>query len=167
VSLQLSIVPPILPNCTLPAVAPKPVPAMLTEVPAGPDSGVTLVMCGMLMVNGFALLMMQPCRIMALPDAAPIPTVATTWVSLQDCTTALTVPSHTWPVPWAAPKPLPVMLTRRRFGGMIEEIDGHLSPLQRTNIENPSQAAAKDGDGSVSIPLDDLATGLIAESLRY
>src|ERR1017187_7642648 len=54
--------------------------------------------------------MTQPCRMRATPDVAEAPIVATTWVSLQLCTTPLAVPSHTWPL-CGAPKPAPVMVT--------------------------------------------------------
>jgi hypothetical protein len=57
------------------------------------------------------LLMTPPWRTWALPEAAPAPTAATTWVSLQLCTTALAVPSHTWPLPWAEPNPDPAIVT--------------------------------------------------------
>jgi hypothetical protein len=57
------------------------------------------------------LLMTPPCRTGALPETAPAPTTATTWVSLQLWTTALAVPSHTWPLPWAEPNPDPAIVT--------------------------------------------------------
>lgn len=57
------------------------------------------------------MLMTPPWRTWALPETAPAPTRATNWASLQLCTTALAVPSHTWPLPWAEPNPDPVIVT--------------------------------------------------------
>jgi hypothetical protein len=90
--------------------------------------------------NGNALLMTPFCRIRALPEAAPGATAATTWVSLQLCTTPFIVPSHTWPpAPWAAPKPEPAMVTwvpGTPLGGMTEEIVAVLT-VKGTALDQP------------------------------
>jgi len=84
---------------------------MVTADPGTPEEGVTSSICGRSMVKGRALLMKQPDRIIAPPLAEPMPTVAVTAVSLQLCTVAVAVPSHTCPVPWAVPKPRPERVT--------------------------------------------------------
>jgi hypothetical protein len=65
------------------------VPIIVTEVPGRPEAGLTLMMCSEFTLNGNALLSRPFCRIRALPEAAPGATSATTWVSLQLCTTPL------------------------------------------------------------------------------
>ena len=46
-----------------------------------------------------------------MPLVDPAATVATTCVSLQLMTTPLMLPSHTVPLPWVEPKPVPVIVT--------------------------------------------------------
>ena len=89
VSLQLEIDPAaVLPSQTtpLPWVAPKPVPVIVMEASVAPEFGVTLEMCSVFTVNATGLLITPPCKTSAFPDAAPGPTWATIWPSLQACT---------------------------------------------------------------------------------
>ncbi len=115
VSLQLSTWPSVRPNKTLPFPweGPKPVPVIVTEVPGPPDNGLTPVIWSVFTLNGTALLQTPFCRTWALPEVDPPATRATTWVSLQNCTSPFKLPSHTWPLlPREAPKPEPVIVTR-------------------------------------------------------
>src|SRR5580692_11011306 len=84
---------------------------MVTTVPAPPEVGVMLDICSESMVKATALLKTPFCRICALPEIEPDATVATTCPSLQLFTTPAAVPSHTLPLPCAAPKPAPVSVT--------------------------------------------------------
>src|SRR5258708_11415670 len=75
--------------------------------------GVMESMCGLTFagVNGSALPQTPFCRTCTLPVFDPAATVATICVSVQLVTTPAEVPSHTWPVPCAAPKPEPEIVT--------------------------------------------------------
>jgi len=111
VSLHCCTCPAMLPRVTLPCDAPKPEPVNVIRVPGAPDAGLMLAICGVFTVNETALLMTPFCNTWALPDAAVAPTWATICVSLQLCTTAAAVPSHTWPLPCAAAKWEPAIVT--------------------------------------------------------
>src|SRR5579862_786884 len=97
VLLQLMTSPLVLPSQTtpLPCKAPNSLPVSVTTVPGPPEFGLTLVTCKAFITNGYALLRTPFCRTRADPDVDPNPTVATISVSLQVCTMALEVPSHT------------------------------------------------------------------------
>src|SRR5258707_10342092 len=97
VSLQLITWPLVLPSTTappLPRTDPNPVPVIVTKVRGTPEVGLTLVMCWAFPLNATALLITPFCRIRTLPEADPGATAATTWLSLQPCTTPFPVPSH-------------------------------------------------------------------------
>jgi hypothetical protein len=113
VSLQLTTVPYVLPSHTLPlpCVAPKPDPAIVTCVPAVAVVGVTLLMVGVTTVKFNAFDHTPPCSTCAVPDLAPETTVATTCASDQLTTVPYVLPSHTFPLPCAAPNPDPAIVT--------------------------------------------------------
>src|SRR6266481_644 len=112
VSLQLTMTPYVLPSHTLslPWLAPKPVPVIVTWVPAIAVVGVTLVMFGVLTVRFTVLDHTPPCSTCATPLFEPEATLATICVSLQLTSTPYVLPSHTLPLPWLAPNPVPVIV---------------------------------------------------------
>src|SRR6185295_11021959 len=115
VLVQLTMLPAsLLPSHTLPLpwLAPKLVPVKVTWVPATPLVGVMLVRLGVGTVKGMALLQTPFCWTCALPEAAFAATTATTWVSLQlTIEPAALLPSQMLPLPWVAPKLVPVKVT--------------------------------------------------------
>jgi hypothetical protein len=113
VSLQLTTTPYVLPNHTfpLPWLVPKPVPVIVTCVPAIAVGGVTLAIFGVLTVRFTVFDHTPPCSTWAVPVFDPVATLATTCVSLQLTTTPYVLPNHTFPLPWLAPKPVPVIVT--------------------------------------------------------
>ena len=70
----------------------------MTEVPGTPESGLMPVICSASTVNGIALLM-TPFWSTARYRFRSTATTATTAPSLQLCTMAGAVPSHTCPLP--------------------------------------------------------------------
>ena len=68
-------------------------------------------MVGVFTVNGTLFDQTPPCCTCAIPDVELAATVATTCVSLQLTTFARVLPSHTIPVPCAAPNPEPETVT--------------------------------------------------------
>src|ERR1043165_1117929 len=115
VLLQLTMLPAyVLPShtCPLPCVEPKFVPLIVTCVPGTPLVGEMLLIVGVMIVNVGQLLHVPACCTQPLPEATFEATVATTCVSLQlTMLAASLLPSHTLPVPCAAPKPVPVSVT--------------------------------------------------------
>jgi hypothetical protein len=93
----------VLPLC----VAPKPVPAMVTEVPVGPEAGDKLVMFGVT-VKGTPLLATPPTVTTTLPLVAALGTVTTTEPGVQVVTVAAVPLKVTVPV---EPKLAPAMVT--------------------------------------------------------
>jgi hypothetical protein len=93
----------VLPLC----VAPKPVPAMVTEVPVGPDASDKLVMFGVT-VKGTPLLATPPTVTTTLPLVAAVGTVTTTEPAVQVVTVAAVPLKVTVPV---EPKLAPAMVT--------------------------------------------------------
>src|SRR5438552_15535769 len=83
---------------------------MVICVPAIAVLGVTLVMFGVLTVRFTVFDHTPPCSTCATPVFEPVATFATICVSLQLTTTPYVLPSHTFPLPWLAPKPVPVIL---------------------------------------------------------
>src|SRR5438477_4812157 len=83
---------------------------MVICVPAMAVLGVTLAMFGVLTVSFTVFDHTPPCSTCATPVFEPVATVATTCVSLQLTTTPYVLPSHTFPLPWLAPKPVPVIV---------------------------------------------------------
>ncbi len=112
-SLQLCTTPGTVPShtCPLPWAAPKPEPAIVTTVPGTPLDGVTLEIVAVATLKGTALDQAPFCCTWTLPDAALEATAATICPSLQLTTAPRAVPSHTVPVPCAAPKPEPETAT--------------------------------------------------------
>jgi len=75
-------------TCPLPCAAPKPDPAIVTEVPGTPLAGVTLEIVAVLTLKGTLLDQAPPCCTCAFPEVAFKATVATICVSLQLTTAA-------------------------------------------------------------------------------
>jgi hypothetical protein len=113
VSLQFTTVPAAEPSLTwpVPCVAPKPVPARVTVVPAPAVSGLTLTRFSEFTMNSTTPLAAPLFKTCTTPDFDPAATCATICVALQLCTTPCAVPIQTCPVPWVAPKPLPAIVT--------------------------------------------------------
>jgi uncharacterized protein YjeT (DUF2065 family) len=96
-----------------PCVAPKFAPAMVTEVPTGPELGLTLVILGAVAVTVKLrpLLVWPPTLTTTFPDAAPAGTIAVILVALQLVGVA-TVPLKVIVLePCVAPKFVPAMVT--------------------------------------------------------
>jgi hypothetical protein len=94
----------------LPWVVPKPVPAMVTEVPTAAEVGDKLVMLGVT-VKLTPLLATPPTVTTTLPVVAALGTGTTMEVALQLVTVAV-VPLNVTVLPfWVVPKPVPAMVT--------------------------------------------------------
>ena len=125
------------PNLTVldPWVAPKLVPVMVTDVPAGPDVGFSKVIAGLFepdTVNDTLLLAMPP--ITTVTPTAPVGrlgTMALIEVADHDVTVAKVEPNLTVLDPWVAPKLVPVIATDVPAGpdvGLTEVIAGLFEP---------------------------------------
>ena len=99
----------------VPWVAPKFVPAMVTELPTGPEAGVSAEMVGTtgtVTVKAAAFEATPPTVTVTLTAPAPrAGTVAVIEVALHEVTVAVVAPMLTVLVPWVAPKFVPVMVT--------------------------------------------------------
>jgi hypothetical protein len=98
----------------VPCVAPKFVPAIVTEVPTGPEAGFRLVMLGgggVVTVKVVPLLATPPTVTITFPVAAPGGTGATMLVALQLAGVAVTPLNFTVLVPCVAPKFAPLIVT--------------------------------------------------------
>src|SRR5208283_1366923 len=114
VSLQLVGVPAVPLNFTVlvPCVAPKLVPAIVTEVPTGPDVGLRLELLGATTtVKLTALLASPPTVTMTLPVVAPLGTATVMLVALQLVGVPAVPLNFTVLVPCVAPKFVPVIVT--------------------------------------------------------
>jgi len=113
VALQAVIVVAVpLPNFTVlvPWVEPKPLPAMITLLPAAPEVGDRLAI--LTMVKFTPLLATPPTVTTTLPVVAPLGTVALMLVALQRVNVVAAIPlNFTVLVPWVDPKPVPVIVT--------------------------------------------------------
>jgi hypothetical protein len=95
----------------LPWVAPKFVPVMVTDVPAGPEVGERLVMLGAATtVKLFPLLATPDTVTTTFPVVAPAGTVAVILLALQLVAVAPVPLNLTVLVPWVVPNPLPAMV---------------------------------------------------------
>jgi hypothetical protein len=95
----------------VPCVEPKFVPLIVTDVPTTPEAGDRLVMPGST-VKLIPLLFTPLAYTTTLPAVAPAGTVTTIDVALQLATIVVAVPLNvTAPVPWLAPKFVPVIVT--------------------------------------------------------
>ncbi len=97
----------------VPCVAPKFVPLIVTEVPAGPDVGDKLVMlgAGTVTVKLTPLLAWPPTVTTTFPVVAPVGTGATMLVALQLVGVAAVPLKLTVLVPCVAPKFVPLIVT--------------------------------------------------------
>src|SRR6185436_7709508 len=115
VLLQLVMLPAsLLPSHTwpLPCVEPKFVPLIVIESPARAVVGETLLMLGDVTVNATWFPHTPLCCTCALPLTEFAATVATICVLLQlTMLPAYVLPSHTWPLPCADPKLVPLIVT--------------------------------------------------------
>jgi hypothetical protein len=116
VSLQLVTVAATEPIITelVPWVSPKPVPVMVTELPAGPEVGLRPEMTGPmngLTVKATPLLATPPTVTTTLPEVAPFGTSIEIEVVLQLLGAARVPLKVTVLVPWVAPKLPPVIVT--------------------------------------------------------
>jgi hypothetical protein len=91
--------------------APKFVPVIVTEVPAGPVLGLILVMLGEMTVKAMALLVTAPTVTVTFPVVAPAGTGATMLVPLQLVGVAVTPPIFTKLLPCVGPKFEPEIVT--------------------------------------------------------
>src|SRR4051812_14068931 len=94
----------------VPFVAPKFVPAIVTDVPTGPVAGVSDVSVGRT-VNVRLLLARPPTVTTTLPVVAPVGTGTTTLVADQLVGVAVVPLKVTVLVPFVAPKPVPAIVT--------------------------------------------------------
>jgi hypothetical protein len=114
VALQLVTVAAVPLNVTVlvPWAAPKPVPVIVTAVPTGPDVGAKLLMLGgTVTVKTVPLLDSPPTVTTTFPVVAKAGTATMTLVVPQLVTVAAVPLNVTVLVPWAAPKPVPVIVT--------------------------------------------------------
>src|SRR5262245_35519530 len=101
---------------------------MVTEVPTGPKTGLTLVMDGVTVKT--KTLLASPATVtckLAFPAGNPAGAVATILVELQLVTPAMTPLKVTVLVPWDAPKLVPLIVTEVPTGpelGIKLEING-------------------------------------------
>ena len=96
----------------LPCVAPKFVPAIVTDAPTGPEAGVRLVMAGVgSTVKEKPLLAIPPTVTTTFPAIAPVGTGTVMLVALQLVGVAAVPLNVTVLVPWLAPKFEPVIVT--------------------------------------------------------
>jgi hypothetical protein len=110
VALQLVGVPAVPLKATVPCVAPKFVPVIVTGVPAAAELGLRLLIAGVeTTVNAMLLLATPPAFTTTLPLVAPAGTGTTMLVALQLVGVAATPLNVT--VPCVAPKFVPVMVT--------------------------------------------------------
>ena len=101
----------------VPCVAPKFVPAIVTEVPTGPDVGDKVVMLGATVtVNVTPLLASPPTVTATLPVVAPVGTAATMLELLQLVGVAAVPLNVTVLVPCAAPKFVPAIVMEVPIG---------------------------------------------------
>ncbi len=101
----------------VPWLAPKFVPAIVTEVPAGPDVGFKLLtLGGSVTVKGTPLLATPTTVTTTFPVVAPAGTGATMLVALQLVGVAVVPLKVTVLVPWDAPKFVPVIVTEEPTG---------------------------------------------------
>ncbi len=116
VSLQLDTAPYVLPSHTapVPGVEPKPEPETVTEVPAEPLDGETVVIVGgEATVNARALLATLSTVTTTLPEAAPLGTAIRMMFALQNEAVPAGVPLKVTVLePWLEPKLAPVSVTR-------------------------------------------------------
>ena len=97
---------------TLPAVEPKLVPVIVTEVPTGPEFGSRFVIEGVgRTVNGTGLLVAVPTVTTTFPVVAPAGTGTVMLLALQPLGLPAVPLKVTVLVPWAAPKLVPTIVT--------------------------------------------------------
>jgi hypothetical protein len=102
----------------IPCVAPKFVPAMVTNVPTGPEVGFRLVIFGV--TRKVPPLLATPLTVTTtLPVVAPAGTGATIVVLFQLVGVALTPLKVTVLAPWVVPKPDPVIVTEVPGGPVL------------------------------------------------
>ena len=102
---------------TVPNVAPKFAPVIVTGIPTGPEAGLKLVMLGVKTVNATLLLDTPPTVTTTIPVVAPDGTVATMLVALQlVASPAETPPNVTALEPCDVPKFVPVIVTEAPTG---------------------------------------------------
>jgi hypothetical protein len=120
VALQLVTVAAVPLNVTVlvPCVAPRFVPVMVTEVPAGPEVGVTLEIpgAGCVTVNAIPLLEVPPTMTTTFPVAAPLGTVTTMLVALQLVGVPVVPANLTELLPCVAAKFAPLTVTTAPTG---------------------------------------------------
>lgn len=97
----------------VPCIAPKLAPAIVTDVPTGPEVGFSVEMlgAGTVTVNAAALLVWLPTVTSTLPVVAPVGTGTTILDALQPVGTAATPLNVTELVPCVAPKFAPAIVT--------------------------------------------------------
>jgi hypothetical protein len=113
-ALQLVGVPEIPLNVTVlvPCAAPKLAPAIVTDVPTGPEAGVRLVMLGgVVTVKVMPLLATPPTVTTTLPVVAPAGTGTVMLEALHPVGVPAVPLNVTVLVPWLAPKFVPAMVT--------------------------------------------------------
>ena len=167
VALQLVGVAVIPLNVTVlaPCAAPKPVPAMLTEAPAGPDVGVSPAMMG---ITAKAKPLLGAAEFtMTGPEVAPVGTVTTMLLGLQLTGIPFTPLKLTEPV--IGPKPVPLIVSdvpQAPEAGLMPVMFGmteNREPLLKTpaTVTITAPVAATAGTGTtmvVSLQLVGVAT---------
>jgi hypothetical protein len=131
----------------VPWVAPKLVPAMVTDAPTGPDVGFRPVMLGATVtVKATPLLARPPTVTTTFPVVAPLGTGTTMLAALQLVGVAAVPLKVTVLVPWLAPKFAPVIVTDVPttpdvgFRLVMLGVGGVTDPASAANI--PSAGAA-------------------------
>lgn len=175
VSLQLVTVAEMEPMLRelVPWVAPKPVPVMVTELPAGPEVGLSAETSGpTVTVKGIPLLACPPTVTTTLPVVAPAGTGTTMLVALQLEGVAAVPLKVTLLAPWEAPKFEPEIVTgspTTPLFGLTLEIVGKtlgvtekLTPLLSTPPTRTTTLplVAPNGTGATMLVSDQLVGGL-------
>jgi hypothetical protein len=117
VALQLEMVAdkPLKPTVLVPCVLPKFIPAMVTDVPTGPEVGERLVIVGSAVpsvtINVRQLLATPPTVTIMHPVVAPLGTGTAMLVLLQLVGVATAPLNVTLLVPWVVPKSVPLIVT--------------------------------------------------------
>jgi hypothetical protein len=151
----------------LPFVAPKPLPAIVTDAPTAPVVGERLVMAaGATTVNVTPLLLTLDTRTTTLPVVALPGTVATRLVLDQLVVVAVTPLNVTVLVPFVDPNPVPVMVTAAPAGALVgdsDEITGAASAATTT----PRMSAIPPSTGRSDLMLQKVPRTLAQTSLGY
>jgi hypothetical protein len=124
----------------VPCVAPKAVPAIVTEAPTAADAGVIVVMLGLARTEKAFPVLATPATVTTtFPLVAPTGTTATMLVALHVVTVAVVVLNLTVLVPWVDPNAVPAIVTEAPTApdvGVRLEIVGAAAATEGSAIRN-------------------------------